>query len=234
MRPVLTAPLQPPPPTDEPTPATAGSAITISARAAAAPPWPGTRCRSRLPSSRRRDPCRPAGRSPSASRCRAAPSRRGSPTNTSIVSEPVAQRDAQRAGVEAAAARPAAPSTSRSSQLPRPGRRPQSSARRSSASASATPASRSAMAKASVSENSRKKRPMHAAHQQQRDERGDERQADRHHREADLPRRPRWRRASASCPPRCCGRCSRSSRWRRRRRSPPRWRAPSARDCRCE
>ena len=32
--------------------------------------------------------------------------------------------------------------------------------------------------------------------------------------------------------PRCGGRCSRSSRWRRRRRSRPRWSAPSATGCR--
>jgi hypothetical protein len=45
-----------------------------------------------------------------------------------------------------------------------------------------------AMAKTSVTENSRKNRPHHAAHQQQRNEGGRQRQRDRQHGEADLAR----------------------------------------------
>ena len=71
-----------------------------------------------------------------------------------------------------------------------------------------------------------------AAHEQQRDEGRDQRNADRHHREADLARAFDRGASAATCPFRDCGSSSRSSRSRRRPRSRPRRRAPSARGCR--
>ena len=71
-----------------------------------------------------------------------------------------------------------------------------------------------------------------AAHQQQRDEHRDQRDADRDDGEADLAGALAARPPSASCRPRCGGRCSPASRWRRRPRSRPRWSAPSATGCR--
>ena len=74
--------------------------------------------------------------------------------------------------------------------------------------------------------------PDHVAHEQQRDQHRDQRDGQRDDGEADLLARPSAPPPAASRPLRCSGRCSRSSRSRRRPRSRWRWSAPSATDCR--
>ena len=69
------------------------------------------------------------------------------------------------------------------------------------------------------------------AHEQQRDQHRDQRDGQRDDREADLRRALQRGLPSASRPPRCSARCSRSSRSRRRRRSRWRWSAPSGSGC---
>ena len=69
------------------------------------------------------------------------------------------------------------------------------------------------------------------AHEQQRNQHRDQRERQRDDREADLLASPSARPRAACRPPRCSARCSRSSRWRRRRRSRSRWSAPSASGC---